>query len=286
MVILGCGYVGRMLTRRLIERGDPVRATTTTEAKLSSLGALGAEPVHLRLDEASVFFRALEGAETIIHLAPPIKGTNVRAVVNRIKAAVHGTLRAYVYGSTTAVFGTRSDPNEWVDESSDPGTLSDRAKERLEYEEELAAAGFPLRVLRIAGIYGPGRTMREQIERDAMILFRGASYTSRIHVEDLVRLIEGAIGVEWPRMMIACDDHPAPTTEVAQYTCSLLGRTAPEPIEIEDAKRVLSPLALEMRTGGHRCRSLFRERLIGKLLYPSYREGVRASLLDEGVAVA
>src|SRR5688572_6539374 len=98
IVILGCGYVGKVLTRRLIARGDPVRATTTTEAKLTQLAGLGAEPIHLRLDEASAFFRALEGAEAVVHLAPPIKGTSVRAVVNRIKAGVGNNLRAYVYG--------------------------------------------------------------------------------------------------------------------------------------------------------------------------------------------
>jgi nucleoside-diphosphate-sugar epimerase len=282
IVILGCGYVGRVLTRRLIAKGDPVRATTTTEAKLASLNALGAEPVHLRLDEASVFFRALEGAEAVVHLAPPIKGTSTRALVNRIRAASGEKLRAYVYCSATSVFGTLPDPNAWVDESTDVGVLTDRARERLDYEHALADAGVPLRVIRLASIYGPGRTLRDQIERDSLLLFHGQPLTSRIHVEDVARLIEAMLGEEAPKLVVGCDELPATTLEVARYTCELLGKQPPEPVALEDAKRVLSPLALEMRLGGHKCRSLFRERMIGKLMYPTYREGVRASLEAEG----
>src|SRR5262249_32298125 len=129
---------------------------------------------------------------------------------------------------------------------------------------------------------GPGRTLRDQIERDALILFQGQPATSRIHVEDLVRLIEAMMESRAPKLAVACDELPATTTEVARFTCELLGRKPPEPVLLEDAKRVLSPQALEMRLGGHRCRSLVRERLIGKLTYPTFREGIPASLEAEG----
>jgi nucleoside-diphosphate-sugar epimerase len=227
----------------------------------------------------------LADAEVVIHLAPPLKEANARETVAQIKAAVGSNLRAYVYGSTTGVFGTAKDPHAVVDEKSPLGELSARAVERLEYERALADAGFPLRILRIAGIYGPGRTLREQIERDALILFNGAPATSRIHVEDLARMLEALTAPDAPRLTIACDELPAETLEVARYTCELLKRTPPEPVALEDAKRVMSPVALEMRLGGHRCRSLYREMLIGRLSYPTYREGVRASLIAEGAAL-
>ena len=85
-----------------------------------------------------------------------------------------------------------------------------------------------------------------------------------------------------PPLAIGCDEEPAETIEVARYTCALLKKKLPDPVSIEDAKRVLSPAALEMRLGGRRCRSLVREKLIGALEYPTYREGVRASLVAEG----
>jgi nucleoside-diphosphate-sugar epimerase len=173
----------------------------------------------------------------------------------------------------------------WVDELTKPVHLTPRGQARLDYESGLRDQGLPVRVLRIAGIYGPGRTLREQIERDALILFEGQPPTSRIHVEDLVRLIEAMMEPKAPELAVACDELPATTTEIARYTCSLLGRMPPEPVQVEDARRVLSPQALEMRLGGHRCRSLVRERLIGKLTYPTYLEGIPASLEAEGALI-
>src|SRR5689334_457296 len=88
VVILGCGYVGWVLARRLIARGDPVRATTTTEAKLSQLTALGAEPVLLRPDKPESFARTLSDASVVVHLAPPSpREQDPRAMARSIKEA-------------------------------------------------------------------------------------------------------------------------------------------------------------------------------------------------------
>lgn len=294
VVILGCGYVGRLLARRLVARGDPVRATTTTEAKLDQLGALGVEPALVRADQPESFRDAMADAEVVVHLAPP-GVESATSLARRVRDATGPALRVYLYGSSTAAFGRSAaraegprsapaDPEAWVDETTPPGELNPRGLARLEHERALADVDLPLRVLRIAGIYGPGRTLRDQIERDALVLFHGPPPTSRIHVEDLVRLLEAMIapGADVPPLVVACDEAPATTLEVARYTCMLLGRTPPEPVALEDARRVMSPLALEMRLGGHRCRSLHRERLIGALSYPTYREGVRQSLEAEG----
>jgi nucleoside-diphosphate-sugar epimerase len=285
IVILGCGYVGWVLARRLIARGDPVRATTTTEAKLTQLAALGADPLLLRQDVPEAFAKAMQDAEVVVHLAPPASNVSASAMAKHIRASCDQGLRAYVYGSTTAAFGQPEDPSMWVDEMTKPVHLTPRGQARLDYESALREAGLPVRVLRIAGIYGPGRTLREQIERDALILFEGQPPTSRIHVEDLVRMIEAMMESRAPELAVACDELPATTTEVARFTCELLGRKPPEPVQLEDAKRVLSPQALEMRLGGHRCRSLVRERMIGRLTYPTFKEGVRASLEAEGALI-
>lgn len=281
VVILGCGYVGKMLARRLVERGCPVRATTTTEAHLSSLGALGAEPRLLQPGAPETWPEALGDAETVIHLAPPAEGRDPGEQARALAAACGPQLKAYVYGSTTGVLGEHP-PESWVDEDTAPLSPGARGAARLRFEETLAGAGLPLRIVRIAGIYGPGRTLSDQLRRQSLILFEGGPPTSRIHVADLVRMLEALMEPGAPRLVVACDEEPAPTLEVARYTCELLGLTCPEPVALEDAKRVLSPAALEMRLGGRRCRSRVRPRLIGDLAYPTYREGVKASLIAEG----
>ena len=282
IVVLGCGYVGRVLARRLIAKGLPVRATTTTDGKLDTLAELGAEPALVDPKNPDTYAAALRDATAVVHLAPP-GDRPIDEDTKALAAACGEDLGVYLYGSTTGAFGKTG--NDWVDETTPSRDVGERGQRRLAYERGLLEAGLPVRTVRVAGIYGPGRTMRQMIERDAMILFEGGPPTSRIHVEDLARLLEAMLEPNAPPLAIACDEEPAPTLEVARYVCALLGREPPEPIAIEDAKRVLSPAAVEMRLGGRRCRSLVREALIGALTYPTYREGMRASLIDEGVAL-
>ncbi|MCK6549443.1 NAD-dependent epimerase/dehydratase family protein [Myxococcota bacterium] len=282
VVILGSGYVGARLARRLVARGDAVRATTTTEAKLEPLAALGAEVMLFRLDaHEEDFAQAFEDADVIVHLAPPAAGEHPATIAARIKAAAP-RVRAFVYGSTTAVFGRHDDPDEWVDESTPTREPTPRGLARLTWERALSDVDLPVRVLRIAGIYGPERTLREGVATQSLVLFHGGPVTSRVHVDDLARLVEVMMDDGAPPLAVACDEEPAPTLDVARYTAELLGVPMPPIVTLEEAKQRLSPIGLEMRLGGHRCRSLVREKLIGKLLHPTYREGVRASLAAEG----
>lgn len=282
VAVIGCGYSGRALTRRLIARGDPVRATTTTEARLSQLAALGAEPRVMRSDRPDLLGRTLEGSEAIVYLAPPAADQTPEALAESLAAACPSSLRVLVYGSSTGVYGPEAGPDGWVDERTTPEPAHERGAQRLAVERALYAAGLPLKVARIAGIYGPGRTLADSMRRQELLVFEGGPVTSRIHVEDLARILEAMLEPGAPPLTIACDAQPATTLDVARYTAELLALPPPTPIPFADAQRLMSKRALEMRLGGHRCRSLVRERLIGALRYPTYREGVRAALYDEG----
>lgn len=281
VAILGCGYAGRILARRLVERGNPVKATTTTETQLSSLAALGAEPLLVRTDRPESLGRLMANVESVVYLAPP-GGQEPKALAERIAAACPSTLKSFIYGSSTGVYGKSEDPSAWVDESTPPRDPHEQGEARLAMEQALAATGLPLKIVRIAGIYGPGRTLRDALRKDQLILFEGGPQTSRIHVEDLARILEAMIPAAAPPLVLACDEEPAETLTVARYTADLLGLKPPDPIALEDARRIMSPRAIEMRLGGHRCRSLVRAKLIGALEFPTYREGVRHSLEAEG----
>lgn len=275
--VIGCGFTGRPLVSRLLEAGHEVVATTTTEAKLDALRALGAEPRLARLDDPQSLAAALEGASRVVHLAPPDRAAPVPPQVEALVQALPAGLEAFVYGSTTGAFGNHAKDGQWIDESTPSRDLGRWGRIRLDFERGLREAGLPLRVLRIAGIYGPGRTVLDALDR-GMALFEGGPATSRIHVEDLARLLAALTEPGAPPMTVGCDDEPAPTLEVARYACALAGRPAPEVLTLEQARAQMSPAGLEMRMNGRRCRSLVRARLIGDLEFPTYREGLAACL--------
>lgn len=283
VTILGCGYSGGRLLERLVARGDAVRATTTSTGRLEALRAAGAEPLQLDLDDPDAPLEAAIGdAEAVVLLAPPSARGPLEPLAKRLAAAAGPQLVSFVYGSTTGACGAPPSPDAWIDEATPAGVLAPRGARRAEQEAALEATGLPLRVLRIAGIYGPGRTLVGPLSSGELQLFHGGPPTSRVHVDDLARLLEALLRPDAPRLVIACDEAPAPTLEVARFTANLTGQPLPRILSLDEARRRLSPASIEMRLGGRRCRSLERARLIGPLLHPTFREGVRASLAAEG----
>jgi len=71
VVIFGCGYAGRALARRLLAKGEDVASTTTSDSKITTLRALGTEPLFLDPDRPETYQRALRSARVVVHLAPP-----------------------------------------------------------------------------------------------------------------------------------------------------------------------------------------------------------------------
>ena len=199
-----------------------------------------------------------------------------------LRAALPPSLQTFVYGSTTGAFGAiEGDP--WIDEDTPSGRLGERGQRRLAYEEGLRAFVDPLKVVRIAGIYGPGRTIWAALQRPNFVLFEGGPPTSRTHVEDLAALLQAMGDPSAPSLAVACDEAPAPTLEVARFACALLKVPCPEPLSLDEARQQLSPAALEMRMGGRRCRSKVRPALVGPLRYPTYKTGLAAALRAEGL---
>ncbi len=280
-VILGCGYTGRVLARQLGAQGWTVRGTTTRSEGLPAIEATGAFGRVARLDDVSSLRPALEGADVVFHLAPPPRDGRSDVEWRALQDALPANLDAFVYGSTTGAFGSHGDA--WIDEDTPSVALKERGQRRLDYEQGLAGIVRTLRVVRIAGIYGPGRTIWASLQRPGFVLFEGGPATSRIHVEDLAALLAAMGRSDAPPLAVGCDDLPAPTLEVARFVCRLLGASCPEPVSLVEARARMSPTALELRLGGRRCRSKVRPALIGSLRYPTFKTGMEAALRAEGL---
>jgi nucleoside-diphosphate-sugar epimerase len=191
-------------------------------------------------------------------------------------------LRAIVYLSTVGVYGDRS--GEWVDEGTPVAPRTARARQRLAAEQAWQdlgrRRGIPVAVLRLAGIYGPGRNALTQIARgDARRIIKPGQVFNRIHVDDIAQAIDAAFARKASGIFNVADDEPSPPGDPLVFAAQLLGREAPPEIAFEEAAPSMSPLALSF---WQECRRVRNDKLKHELGvtfdYPTYREGLRALL--------
>jgi nucleoside-diphosphate-sugar epimerase len=194
-------------------------------------------------------------------------------------------LRALVYLSTVGVYGDCG--GAWVDEDSRASPATARSRKRCAAEQawqELGARrGIPLAVLRLAGIYGPGRNALTQIAHgNARRVVKPGQVFNRIHVDDIAQAIDAAFARKASGIFNVADDEPSPPGDPLAFAAQLLGVPPPPEIRYEDAAPSMSPLA---KSFWEECRRVKNDKLrreLGvSLRYPTYREGLRALFEQE-----
>jgi nucleoside-diphosphate-sugar epimerase len=189
-------------------------------------------------------------------------------------------LRSIVYLSTVGVYGDCG--GEWVDEDTPAKPVSARGRERLAAEQGWrdfgARRGIPVAVLRLAGIYGPGRNAFTQIAHgDARRIVKPGQVFNRIHVDDIARAIDAAFARKASGVFNVADDEPTPPGEPLAFAAQLMGVPPPPEIAYEKAAPAMSPLALSFWQECRRVKNDKLKRELGvSLRYPTYREGLRA----------
>ena len=174
----------------------------------------------------------------------------------------------------------------WVDEATPPAPGSARGQGRLDAERTWRALGagasIPVAVLRIAGIYGPGRSALDQLRRGtAHRIDKPGQVFSRIHVEDLGRIAAAAAVQRAGGVFNLCDGEPAPPQDVVAHAAELSGLPCPPLVPFDQAE--LSPMARSFYSENKRTRSVRVASELGiELLYPDYRAGLRAILARGG----
>jgi nucleoside-diphosphate-sugar epimerase len=191
--IVGCGYTGLRLARCLRTRGHPVRGFATRTTRLEQIAAADAEPALLNLDMPTAPLD-FEG-HVVYYLVPPAPLGDRDDRLERLLEDATGKPQRLVYLSTTGVYGDRD--GAAVDEDTPPAPVSERAVRRLAAENRLRrwadAHAVSWCILRVPGIYGPGRLPLERLRRrDPAIDPIDAGPGNRIHVEDLVTVCAAA----------------------------------------------------------------------------------------------
>jgi nucleoside-diphosphate-sugar epimerase len=274
----GLGYCARRLIQR--ERWIEASGTARTAEAVAALRREGVESYQLDGAEADPgFMQALSKAEAIVVSIPPRDGAGT--TLDRFAAAIGAVpaLRRILYYSTIGVYGDHS--GKWVHETSATRTRTARGLARLEDEarwmEVARAHGAEADILRLAGIYGPGRNALVNLRRgEARRIVKWGQVFNRAHVDDIAEvsrlvLTRGLEGQIWN----VADDEPAPPQEVVVYAAALLG-VAPPPEEPFDQTR-LSPMAREFYADNKRVSIAKAKAELGFApAYPTYREGLNA----------
>jgi nucleoside-diphosphate-sugar epimerase len=269
----GLGYSALALAPRLHARGWRVSGTTRTPEAADRLRAQGFG-VHLFDRAQALDPSAFADASHILSSVPPDETGD--PVLDGCGAALGGATPRWVgYLSTTGVYGDRG--GDWVDEDAALAPVGARGRRRVAAEAGWRALGLPLHVFRLAGIYGPGRSALDTVRAGrAQRIVKPNQFFSRIHVDDLARVLEASIAR--PRagaVYNVCDDEPAPPHAVIEHACALLGVEPPPLIPFEQA--ALSPMARSFWGESKRVDNRRIKTELGvRLRYPDYRAGLAA----------
>jgi nucleoside-diphosphate-sugar epimerase len=245
-LVAGCGYVGRRLGRALLSRG-PVVGMTRGEDSAAELDAQGVDAVAWDLDLAAAPGPRGSATPTVIFylVPPPGEGTSDPRL-RRFLARFPAHPARIVYLSTTGVYGDAG--GALLDEDAPLKPGSDRARRRVDAENVLrdwcGRHGVGWTVLRVPGIYGPGRLPIERLKRrEPMIRHSEAGYSSRIHVDDLVVacLLAGSAPRAADRVYNVSDGNATSMTEYFERVAALTGMTPPALVSRAEAQRVVSP---------------------------------------------
>lgn len=255
VLIAGCGDVGTRLGLALAADGEQVRGLRRNPSALPA----AIEPVRGDLATGEGLRAAAEGVETLVYAAAAdgfsddaYRSAYVDGLARVLDAlgAAKAPLARVLFTSSTAVYG-QSDGG-WVDETSPTEPQGFSGRRLLEAERLALGCGRPAAVLRLAGIYGPGRTrLIDEVRSGSATVPDGGEplWTNRIHADDcagalrhLVRLPADAMAGVW----LGVDDEPSDRAAVLDFVADRLGVARPRRVPVGDAPA-------RMRPGNKRC---------------------------------
>ncbi|MBX9469591.1 MAG: SDR family oxidoreductase [Rhizobium sp.] len=285
VMIFGAGYSGKAIGKLLHEQGASVAGTTRSAEKGKALEDAGIRP--FVFDGASLSEPLLaELAETthlVQSIAPGSEGDPlIRLCGDAGIEALMPKLEWIAYLSTVGVYGDHH--GAWVNEETELKPVSVRSVERVEAEQawQVVAArdDLPLAILRLSGIYGPGRnTFINLANGTARRLVKKDQVFNRIRVEDIASAIGFLGGPNTGGIFNVTDDLPSPPQDVVTEAARLMNMEAPpeQPFETAD----LTPMARSFYGENKRVSNAKIKSLGFNFRYPNYHESL-ADLLGSG----
>ncbi|OKO85690.1 SDR family oxidoreductase [Bradyrhizobium sp. AS23.2] len=272
LFILGLGYSARHFVRRFGGTFSHVAGTVRDPAKRDDIAGVELHPFSGTDPDRATVGRISDADVLLISIPPGIAGDPAIAAFADVLAAGR---RKIVYLSTIGVYGDHA--GAWVDESTPPQAALDRARMRVAAEQAWTdAARSDVAILRLAGIYGPGRNALVTLRAGtARRIIKPGQVFNRIHVDDIASAIMAAVRHQNGGTWNVCDDEPAPPQDVIAYAAQLMGVAAPAEEPFETAE--MSTMARSFYASSARVANAKMKREFGvTLAHPTYRHGLDA----------
>ncbi|MDO6965595.1 SDR family oxidoreductase [Rhizobium alvei] len=277
LTILGAGFSGKAIGRICAPGFSRIAGTTRSQAKFPTLAAAGLEPFEFDGLVITPELKAVLGETThlVQSIAPREDGDPFLRLISDLRS-VMPKLKWVGYLSTIGVYGNRD--GAWTDETSEPTPLSRRSRERVDAEQDWlargAAAGIPVAVLRLSGIYGPGRNPLLNLEKGtARRIVKKDQVFNRIRCEDIGRATSFLIERNMGGIYNVTDSHPSPSQDVVEFAARLMGVPVPPDIAFETAD--LSPMARSFYGENKRVSNRKLRDLGFEFDYPDYEKSIR-----------
>lgn len=278
-VIIGCGYLGRRVAVRWLGCGKPVHALTRSAANAQALRDLGIAPLLGDVTDL-MSLPEMPTAETVLYAV----GLDRRSGKSQHEVYVAGLENVlqrlpaggrFVYVSSTSVYG--QDAGEWVDETSPCIPAAENGKICLEAEQVLRRYRPDAIIIRLAGIYGPGRLIARVAQLQTGVVLEGNpdSWLNLIHIEDAADAVVACEERGHPAATyVGSDNQPIHRRDYYSLLARLVG--APDP---QFRPQTTGAAGSKM---GKRCSNRrLRDELRVAFRYPTIAEGLPAVLRDD-----
>ncbi|AAP99076.1 oxidoreductase [Prochlorococcus marinus] len=272
MLIFGGGFTGQHIAKVARQLGANVLCSRR------ELNKEGADFAFDSSKKVGIPDHILNHVTHVISCIPPTK-EGEDPVLNNFSEKLKAIKPNWIgYLSTTGVYGDYK--GEWVTEKSFTHPKQKRSIRRLSCEKKWEALGLPVQILRLPGIYGPGRSTLEAVKSQKnLVVNKPGQVFSRVHIDDIagavMHLIHLFSSKTSPKIINIADNVPATNVEVMSYAANLLKIPLP-PIESFDiACKNMSPMALSFWQENRRVSNHVLCKTLGyQLIHSDYKSGL------------
>jgi len=272
LVIFGGGFSGQRIAS--FARGLGVKVLCSRRNKESE----GADFIFNT--EKEISNEIFEGTTHVLSCIPPLlNGEDPVLLKLKTQLLNSKNLKWVGYLSTTGVYGDTK--GGWVNENTSANPQQERSIRRFSCEKQWIETKLPIQILRLPGIYGPGRSAFESLfNGTTKMIDKPDQVFSRIHVDDIAGSVLFLINLysqgKNPLVVNVADDLPTSNMEVITFAAKIAKKPIPLIIPFESAKKEMSPMALSFWQENRKVdNKLLCQKLGYSLLYPDFKSGLK-----------